>query len=44
MGYDGKIIEYGTPVEIRKSRNEATKEFLKATKIPGFTGGSYEQQ
>ncbi|MDD5009837.1 MAG: ATP-binding cassette domain-containing protein, partial [Syntrophorhabdaceae bacterium] len=44
MLYDGKIIEYGTPYEIRRSTNEATKEFLKATKIPGFTGGSYEQQ
>ena len=39
MLYDGKIIEYGTPHDIKRSTNEATKEFLKATKIPGFTGG-----
>jgi phospholipid/cholesterol/gamma-HCH transport system ATP-binding protein len=39
MLYDGKIIESGTPHDIKRSTNEATKEFLKATKIPGFTGG-----
>jgi hypothetical protein len=38
---DGKIIEYGTPQEIRRSTHEITQEFLKATQIPGFTGGSY---
>jgi phospholipid/cholesterol/gamma-HCH transport system ATP-binding protein len=37
---DGKIIEYGTPHEIRRSTHEITQEFLKATQIPGFTGGS----
>jgi phospholipid/cholesterol/gamma-HCH transport system ATP-binding protein len=37
---DGKIIEYGTPQEIRRSTHEITQEFLKATQIPGFTGGS----
>lgn len=36
---DGKIIEYGTPIEIRKSRNEVTMEFLNATKLPVFSGG-----
>jgi len=36
---EGKIIEYGTPHEIRKSKNEVTMEFLNATKIPGFSGG-----
>jgi phospholipid/cholesterol/gamma-HCH transport system ATP-binding protein len=36
---EGKIIEYGTPNEIRKSKNEVTIEFLNATKIPGFSGG-----
>jgi phospholipid/cholesterol/gamma-HCH transport system ATP-binding protein len=36
---DGKIIEYGTPFEIRRSKNEVTMEFLNATKIPGFSGG-----
>jgi phospholipid/cholesterol/gamma-HCH transport system ATP-binding protein len=35
----GKIIEYGTPVEVTGSRNEATMEFLRATKIPGCLGG-----
>jgi len=39
MLYDGKIIESGTPYDIKRSTNEATKEFLEATKIPGFTGG-----
>ena len=38
---DGKIIEYGTPREIKESRHEITQEFLKATRIPGFTGGNY---
>jgi phospholipid/cholesterol/gamma-HCH transport system ATP-binding protein len=36
---DGKIIEYGTPYEIKRSTNEVTMEFLNATKIPGFSGG-----
>lgn len=36
---DGKIIEYGTPYEVRRSMNEVTMEFLNATKIPGFSGG-----
>lgn len=40
MLYDGKIVEYGTPFEIRRSSNEATNEFLRATRIPGFTGGT----
>lgn len=39
MLYEGKIIEYGTPDDIKKSTNEVTKEFLEATKIPGLTGG-----
>lgn len=41
MLYDGKIIEYGTPHEVRKSNREEMQEFLKATKIPGFTGGAH---
>jgi len=36
---NGKIIEYGTPYEIRRSEKESVVEFLKATKIPGFAGG-----
>jgi len=31
---DGKIIEQGTPHEVRQSRNEVTMEFLNATKLP----------
>jgi phospholipid/cholesterol/gamma-HCH transport system ATP-binding protein len=36
---NGRIIEYGAPLEIRQSSNDATREFLMATKIPGFAGG-----
>lgn len=36
---DGKIVESGTPHEIRRSHNEVTMEFLTATKIPGFSLG-----
>jgi phospholipid/cholesterol/gamma-HCH transport system ATP-binding protein len=42
MLYDGRIIEHGTPLEIRSSAREETREFLNATKIPGFTGGDHE--
>ncbi len=38
---DGKIVEHGTPHEIRESRHKVTQEFLEATCIPGFTGGNY---
>ena len=41
---DGKIIEYGTPDEIRRSKHQVTREFLRATQIPGFTGGSNEEK
>jgi phospholipid/cholesterol/gamma-HCH transport system ATP-binding protein len=44
MLYDGRIIEYGSPGEIRKSTREETREFLEATRIPGFTGGNHEEQ
>jgi len=37
---NGKIIEYGTPDEIKQSNKESVIEFLKATKIPGFAGGA----
>jgi phospholipid/cholesterol/gamma-HCH transport system ATP-binding protein len=36
---EGQIIEAGTPDEIRSSKHEAVREFLKATKIPDFAGG-----
>jgi phospholipid/cholesterol/gamma-HCH transport system ATP-binding protein len=36
---DGRIVEYGTPYEVRRSKNEHTMEFLNATRIPGFAGG-----
>lgn len=39
MLYDGKIVASGTPYEIKRSSQAAVKEFLKATKIPGFAGG-----
>ncbi|MCX8111168.1 MAG: ABC transporter ATP-binding protein [Syntrophorhabdaceae bacterium] len=39
MLYNGRIIEFGTPKEIRQSKKEEIKEFLKATGIPGFSGG-----
>jgi phospholipid/cholesterol/gamma-HCH transport system ATP-binding protein len=42
MLYDGRIVEYGTPVDIKRSHNEVTKEFLKATRIPGLLGGRHE--
>lgn len=44
MLYDGRIIEYGGPADIRRSTREETREFLEATKIPGFTGGEHEKQ
>lgn len=39
MLYEGKIVEVGTPYEIRASSHPAVREFLKATKLPGFAGG-----
>ncbi len=36
---DGKIVETGTPDEVRRSGNDVTMEFLNATKIPGFSVG-----
>jgi len=39
MLYDGKIVASGTPHEIKRSDRGEVKEFLKATKIPGFGGG-----
>jgi phospholipid/cholesterol/gamma-HCH transport system ATP-binding protein len=39
MLYDGRIVASGTPDEIRQSSQEAVKEFLNATRIPGFAGG-----
>lgn len=44
MLYDGRIIESGTPMEIRKSRRKETLEFLRATKIPGFIGGNHGEE
>ncbi len=39
MLYEGKIVAVGTPYEIRMSTHPAVREFLRATKIPGFAGG-----
>jgi phospholipid/cholesterol/gamma-HCH transport system ATP-binding protein len=36
---NGKIVAAGSPYEIKRNGQEAVKEFLKATKIPGFAGG-----
>jgi phospholipid/cholesterol/gamma-HCH transport system ATP-binding protein len=40
MLYDGRIVAFGTPLEVRKSDLPAVKEFLRATRIPGFAGGT----
>jgi phospholipid/cholesterol/gamma-HCH transport system ATP-binding protein len=40
MLYDGKIIAYGTPYEIKGSQDKAVREFLRATGMPGFGGGT----
>jgi phospholipid/cholesterol/gamma-HCH transport system ATP-binding protein len=42
MLYEGKIVASGTPYEIKRSDLMAVKEFLKATRLPGFTGGAYD--
>jgi phospholipid/cholesterol/gamma-HCH transport system ATP-binding protein len=39
MLYEGKIVAFGTPYEIRRSNHPAVMEFLRATRIPGFLGG-----
>jgi phospholipid/cholesterol/gamma-HCH transport system ATP-binding protein len=39
MLYEGKIVAFGTPEQIAGSDHPAVREFLKATKIPGFNGG-----
>jgi phospholipid/cholesterol/gamma-HCH transport system ATP-binding protein len=39
MLYDGKIVASGTPREIRKNDHPAVIEFMRATRIPGITGG-----
>ena len=36
MLYDGEIVAFGAPDEVRKSDLPAVKEFLEATRIPGF--------
>lgn len=36
MLYEGRIVAFGTPREVRGSDLPAVREFLKATKIPGF--------
>ena len=40
MLYDGEIVAFGAPDEVRKSDLPAVKEFLEATRIPGFAGGT----
>lgn len=40
MLYEGTIIAFGTPEEVKRSQDEAVQEFLWATGMPGFVGGS----
>ena len=42
MLYDGRIVAYGTPYEVGRSDVPAVREFFRATRIPGFTGGTYD--
>ncbi len=44
MLYEGRIVAFGTPHEIRGSSLPAVREFLRATRIPGFTGGTYDDR
>jgi len=39
MLYEGRIVQVGTPYEIRGSSHPAVREFLRATRLPGFAGG-----
>lgn len=39
MLYEGRIVASGTPMEVKASNLPAVKEFLNATRIPGFEGG-----
>jgi phospholipid/cholesterol/gamma-HCH transport system ATP-binding protein len=40
MLYEGRIVAFGTPNEVKASNLPAVKEFLRATRIPGFEGGA----
>jgi phospholipid/cholesterol/gamma-HCH transport system ATP-binding protein len=40
MLYEGKIIAFGTPYDVKRSQDKAVREFLKATGMPGFMGGT----
>jgi phospholipid/cholesterol/gamma-HCH transport system ATP-binding protein len=40
MLYEGQIVASGTPNEVKTSNLPAVKEFLRATRIPGFEGGA----
>jgi len=40
MLYEGTIIAFGTPDEVKRDQDEAVQEFLWATGMPGFVGGS----
>jgi len=44
MLYEGKIVAFGTPYEIRRSIHPAVREFLRATRIPGFEGGLHDNR
>lgn len=40
MLYEGRIIAYGTPYDVKRSQDKAVREFLRATGMPGFSGGT----
>jgi phospholipid/cholesterol/gamma-HCH transport system ATP-binding protein len=40
MLYEGRIVAFSTPQEVRRSDLPAVREFLEATKLPGFAGGT----
>jgi phospholipid/cholesterol/gamma-HCH transport system ATP-binding protein len=44
MLYDGRIVAYGPPDEVRRNGLPAVREFLEATRIPGFAGGNYDNR
>ena len=44
MLYEGRIVAFGTPYEIRRNDHPAVREFMRATRIPGVTGGLYDNR
>ncbi len=44
MLYEGEIVAFGAPDEVRRSDLPAVKEFLEATRVPGFAIGHDSQE